>query len=227
MKIVSDKILQPRYDYFSWLQNKIQDCYVVPSMGNKAAESVAFFMMVQNKLHYAVNRQTAAEIIYDRADCEKDFMGLTSFKGADVTLEDVRIAKNYLSEKELKKMNALVSAFFDMAEYQAENHNVIHMSDYVYKIYRIHIYFSNNFLTTPLPIRFVKTVYFLFSKRRRPAGIAVLICCFSAKFLIAIGVEEIVRPEVFQMFIGINISFAYVSASFSIVLLISFVISSK
>lgn len=97
----------------------------------KSAESIAFFKMVQNKLHYAVNReffnlrcisnkklvseasQTAAEIIYDRADSEKDFMGLTSFKGADVTLEDVRIAKNYLSEKELKKLNALVSAFFD------------------------------------------------------------------------------------------------------------------
>ena len=85
--------------------------------------------MVQNKLHYAVNRRTAAEIIYDRADSEKDFMGLTSFKGADVTLEDVRIAKNYLSEKELKKLNALVSAYFDMAEYQAENHNVMHMSE--------------------------------------------------------------------------------------------------
>jgi hypothetical protein len=56
-------------------------------------------------------------------------MGLTSFKGADVTLEDVRIAKNYLSEKELKKLNALVSAYFDMAEYQAENHNVMHMSE--------------------------------------------------------------------------------------------------
>ena len=85
--------------------------------------------MVQNKLHYAVNCQTEAEIIYDRADSEKDFMGLTSFKGADVTLEDVRIAKNYLSEKELKKLNALVSAYFDMAEYQAENHNVMHMSE--------------------------------------------------------------------------------------------------
>ena len=80
--------------------------------------------------------QTAAEIIYDRADSEKDFMGLTSFKGADVTLEDVRIAKNYLSEKELKKLNALVSAFFDMAEYQAENHNVMHMSDYVEQLDR-------------------------------------------------------------------------------------------
>ena len=79
----------------------------------KSQESVSFFKMIQNKLHYAVNRQTAAEIIYDRADSEKEFMGLTSFKGADITLDDVRIAKNYLSEKELKKLNALVSAFFD------------------------------------------------------------------------------------------------------------------
>ena len=102
----------------------------------KSSESIAFFKMVQNKLHYAVNRQTAAEIIYDRADSEKEFMGLTSFKGADVTLEDVRIAKNYLSEKELKKLNALVSAFFDMAEYQAENHNEMHMSDYVEQLDR-------------------------------------------------------------------------------------------
>lgn len=102
----------------------------------KSQESVAFFKMVQNKLHYAVNRQTAAEIIYDRADSEKEFMGLTSFKGADVTLDDVRIAKNYLSEKELKKLNALVSAFFDVAEYQAENHNEMHMSDYVEQLDR-------------------------------------------------------------------------------------------
>ena len=79
----------------------------------KSQESVSFFKMVQNKLHYAVNRQTAAEIIYDRADSEKEFMGLTSFKGADITLDDVRIAKSYLGEKELKKLNALVSAFFD------------------------------------------------------------------------------------------------------------------
>lgn len=102
----------------------------------KSAESVAFFKMVQNKLHYAVNHQTAAEIIYDRADSKKELMGLTSFKGADVTLEDVRIAKNYLSEKELKKLNALVSAFFDIAEYQAENHNEMHMSDYVEQLDR-------------------------------------------------------------------------------------------
>ena len=132
-------------DYWKELLARIRDirssekvwiCMLQVLINPKSAESVAFFKMVQNKLHYAVNRQTAAEIIYDRADCEKDFMGLTSFKGADVTLEDVRIAKNYLSEKELKKLNALVSAFFDMAEYQAENHNVMHMSDYVEQLDR-------------------------------------------------------------------------------------------
>lgn len=119
------------------MYRQVLDLYATSADYNpESAESVAFFKMVQNKLHYAVNRQTTAEIIYDRADCEKDFMGLTSFKGADVTLEDVRIAKNYLSEKELKKLNALVSAFFDMAEYQAENHNVMHMSDYVEQLDR-------------------------------------------------------------------------------------------
>lgn len=114
------------------MYRQVLDLYATSADYNpKSAESIAFFKMVQNKLHYAVNReffnlrcisnkklvseasQTAAEIIYDRADSEKDFMGLTSFKGADVTLDDVRIAKNYLSEKELKKLNALVSAFFD------------------------------------------------------------------------------------------------------------------
>ena len=114
------------------MYRQVLDLYATSADYNpKSAESIAFFKMVQNKLHYAVNReffnlrcisnkklvseasQTAAEIIYDRADSEKDFMGLTSFKGAAVTLDDVRIAKNYLSEKELKKLNALVSAFFD------------------------------------------------------------------------------------------------------------------
>ncbi len=119
------------------MYRQVLDLYATSADYNpKSAESVAFFKMVQNKLHYAVSKQTAAEIIYDRADSEKDFMGLTSFKGADVTLDDVRIAKNYLSEKELNKLNALVSAFFDVAEYQAENHNVMHMSDYVEQLDR-------------------------------------------------------------------------------------------
>lgn len=95
----------------------------------KSAESIAFFKMVQNKLHYAVNRQTAAEIIYQRADSEKEFMGLTSFKGAQVTKSDIGIAKNYLSAEELKKLNNIVSAYFDIAEYQAINHHAMHMAD--------------------------------------------------------------------------------------------------
>ena len=81
------------------MYRQVLDLYATSADYNpKSAESVAIFKMVQNKLHYAVSKQTAAEIIYDRADSEKDFMGLTSFKGADVTLDDVRIAKNYLSE---------------------------------------------------------------------------------------------------------------------------------
>ena len=102
----------------------------------KSSESLAFFKMVQNKLHYAVNRQTAAEIIYTRADGDKDFMGLTSFKGSDVTLSDIKIAKNYLTDKELRKLNRIVSAFFDAAEYQAENHYAMHMGDYVEQLDR-------------------------------------------------------------------------------------------
>lgn len=94
------------------MYRQVLDLYATSADYNpKSAESVAF-KMVQNKLHYAVNRQTAAEIIYDRADCEKDFMGLTSFKGADVTLEDVRIAKNYFSEKELKKTECACFGLF-------------------------------------------------------------------------------------------------------------------
>ena len=101
-------------DYWKVMYRQVLDLYATSVDYNpKSQESVSFFKMIQNKLHYAVNRQTAAEIIYDRADSEKEFMGLTSFKGADITLDDVRIAKNYLSEKELKKLNALVSAFFD------------------------------------------------------------------------------------------------------------------
>ena len=116
---------------------KITDIYATSmDYDPQAPATLRFYATVQNKLHYAVNRQTAAEIIYDRADSDKEFMGLTSFKGADVTLDDVRIAKNYLSEKELKKLNALVSAFFDVAEYQAENHNEMHMSDYVEQLDR-------------------------------------------------------------------------------------------
>lgn len=97
----------------------------------KSAESVAFFKMVQNKLHYATHGHTAAEIIYSRADASKPFMGLTTFKGNQPTLAETKVAKNYLTEDELKVLNRLVSGYFDFAEVQAMNHHPMYMSDYV------------------------------------------------------------------------------------------------
>ncbi|MES5089086.1 virulence RhuM family protein [Gardnerella vaginalis] len=97
----------------------------------KSRESLAFFKMVQNKLHYAAHGHTAAEVIYERADANKPFMGLTTFSGDFPTSKDTHIAKNYLSEDELKILNSIVSGYFDFAEVQAMRHNPMHMSDYV------------------------------------------------------------------------------------------------
>ena len=97
----------------------------------KSTESIAFFKMVQNKFHYAVHGQTAAEIIYKRADSTKEFMGLTNFSGAFPTKKDISIAKNYLTEDELKILNRLVSGYFEIAEMQAIKHKPMYMSDYV------------------------------------------------------------------------------------------------
>ena len=100
----------------------------------KSSESIAFFKMVQNKLHYAVHGHTAAEIIYERADADKPFMGLKSFKGDFPVKSEIGIAKNYLDENELKILNNLVSGYFDFAEIQAMRHNPMHMSDYVQQL---------------------------------------------------------------------------------------------
>ena len=97
----------------------------------RSAESVAFFKMVQNKLHYAAHRHTAAEVIYERADADKPFMGLTTFSGDFPTAKDIGIAKNYLSEEELRVLNQMVSGYFDFAEVQAIRHRPMYMSDYV------------------------------------------------------------------------------------------------
>lgn len=97
----------------------------------KSRESIAFFKMVQNKLHYAVHGQTAAELIYKRADSEKEFMGLTTFFGDFPTKKDIGVAKNYLTEDELKILNRLVSGYFEIAEMQAMKHKPMYMSDYV------------------------------------------------------------------------------------------------
>jgi hypothetical protein len=90
-----------------------------------------FFQIVQNKLHYAVNKHTAAEIIHSRANAELPFMGLKTFSGVQPGTEDVLIAKNYLDEKELSVLNRLVAAFFDLAELHAINHEPIYMQDWL------------------------------------------------------------------------------------------------
>lgn len=97
----------------------------------RSDESVKFFKIVQNKLHYAAHGHTAAEVIYERADAEKPFMGLTSFSGELSALKDIGIAKNYLQENELKILNNLVSGYFDLAEINAIEHKPMYMHDYV------------------------------------------------------------------------------------------------
>lgn len=120
------------------MYRQVLDLYATSADYNpKSAESIAFFKMVQNKLHFATHGNTAAEVIYNRADAEKDFMGLTTFSGDFPTKKDVVIAKNYLSEKELKVLNNLVSAYFDLAEINAIEHNTMYMSDYVEQLDKI------------------------------------------------------------------------------------------
>jgi hypothetical protein len=89
---------------------------------------------VQNKLHYAAHGHTAAEVIYERADAYKPFMGLTTFAGELPALKDISVAKNYLSESELKILNNLVSGYFDLAEINAMEHKPMYMSDYVQQL---------------------------------------------------------------------------------------------
>ena len=90
-----------------------------------------FFKTVQNKIHYSVHGHTAAEIIYERADAEKDFMGLTSWTGALPQKTDAEVAKNYLSQEELTTLNRIVSLYLDFAELQAEEHRPMYMKDWV------------------------------------------------------------------------------------------------
>ena len=97
----------------------------------KDEKTIEFFKIVQNKLHYATHGHTASEVIYERANSEKPFMGLTTFKGDIPVLQDVVIAKNYLNEEELKILNNLVSGYFDFAEIQAIRHNPMYMKDYI------------------------------------------------------------------------------------------------
>ena len=93
-----------------------------------------FFATVQNKLHFAVHEHTAAELIYDRVDDEKPYVGMTNFKGNYVTIDDVKIAKNYLTEIELQRLNLLVSQFLDFAELQALEQRIMKMTDWVQEL---------------------------------------------------------------------------------------------
>ena len=96
----------------------------------KAEESILFFKKVQNKIHYAVSGETAAEVIYNRVDAEKEFMGLTTFEGNEPSLNEAKIAKNYLNEKELRAMGQLVSGYLDFAQRQAEKEIPMTMKDW-------------------------------------------------------------------------------------------------
>lgn len=100
----------------------------------QSTESITFFKIVQNKLHFAAHGHTAAEVIYERADSEKPFMGLTSFTGNMPTAKDVKIAKNYLDSDELKVLNNLVSGYFDFAEIQAMRKRPMYMNDYIIQL---------------------------------------------------------------------------------------------
>lgn len=97
----------------------------------RAKITLQFFATVQNKLHYAVHEHTAAELIYERVNSEKPFVGMTNFKGSYVTKDDVKIAKNYLTEKELQRLNLMVSQFLDFAELQALDENPMKMQDWI------------------------------------------------------------------------------------------------
>lgn len=118
---------------------KITDIYAQCSTDydKNGIETQQFFATVQNKLHWAISKQTAAEIVYSRADSEKQNMGLTSWKNAPdgkIRVTDVSIAKNYLHEEELKSLNRIVTMYLDYAESQASKHQVMHMKDWISKL---------------------------------------------------------------------------------------------
>ena len=98
---------------------------------SKSNEAKKFFATVQNKMHYAIHHNTASELVYNRVDANKEFLGLTTFKGELPSLSEAKVAKNYLDEKELRGLNQLVSGYLDFAERQAEREIAMKMSDWV------------------------------------------------------------------------------------------------
>lgn len=119
------------------LYQQVTDIYATAIDYDPGAEiTKEFFATVQNKMHFAAHQHTAAEVIYERVDSEKPFVGMTNFKGNYVTREDVRIAKNYLTERELQILNLLVSQFLDFAELQAIEQRAMTMRDWVEELDR-------------------------------------------------------------------------------------------
>ena len=112
----------------------------------KSDESIKFFKIVQNKLHYAVSEQTASEIIFSRVNGDKEFMGLTNFKGQMPTLNEAKTAKNYLSEDELFRLNRLVSAFFDLAEVKAYEREPMYMRDWISELDKFSVTYGKGVL---------------------------------------------------------------------------------
>jgi hypothetical protein len=114
---------------------KVTDIYATSiDYRNDSELTKEFFATVQNKMHYAVHGNTAAEIIVKRADSKKPLMGLTGFKGSYITLQDTKVAKNYLTENELKQLNLIVSLYLDFAELQATNGRLMKMADWITKL---------------------------------------------------------------------------------------------
>jgi hypothetical protein len=114
-----------------------------------STEQQQFFKIIQNKLHYAVNLLTAAEVIHSRVDSDKPFLGLTTFKGRYPTKDEAKIAKNYLTSDELAILNRLVSAFFDLAELKAINHEPMTMQDWVQEVDKFAATYGKGVLDNP------------------------------------------------------------------------------
>ena len=113
---------------------------------SKSNEAKCFFATVQNKMHFAIHNHTASELIYNRVDSDKEFMGLSTFKDELPTLSEAKIAKNYLTEKELKGLNQLVSGYLDFAERQAEKEVTMTMKDWIEHVDRILMAIGENLL---------------------------------------------------------------------------------
>jgi len=138
---------------------QVTDIYATATDYDPRADMTkTFFATVQNKLHYAVHEHTAAEVIYERVNNEKPLIGMTNFKGDYITKDDVKIAKNYLSELELQRLNLLVSQFLDFAEFQALEQNPMAMQDWITALDKQIVMLNRNLLTGSGKISHIQAV---------------------------------------------------------------------